>query len=386
MNTYKMRKKIIPYATQTIDDQDIKAVGRALKADYLTQGPLVEKFEEAVAEYCGSKYAVAVNSGTSALHLACLAAGISKGDEVITSPITFLASANCILYCGGKPVFADIQAETINIDPKEIEKNINARTKAIIPVHFAGNPCELEEIYSIAKKNDLFIIEDAAHALGATYRGAKIGSGKYSHMTILSFHAVKHITTGEGGMILTNNKELYEKMKRLRTHGITRNTKTAKNTGAWYYEMQSLGFNYRLTDIQCALGISQLKKLDRFLKRRRKIATMYNKAFASMGKIKVLKETAQAQSAWHLYVIQTAARGRVFKALREKGINVNVHYVPVYKQPYYQQLGYDSELCPRAEAYYEKAISIPMYPKMTDNELGFVIEVMEEMLGENIID
>lgn len=348
----------------------------------LTQGPKVEEFEQKVAEYCGSKYAVATNSGTSALHIACSAAGITVGDEVITSPITFVASSNCVLYCGGRPVFADVQPDTININPGEIKKKISSKTKAIIPIHFAGNPADLEEIHQIAKENDLFVIEDAAHALGAEYKGSKIGACKYSDMTILSFHAVKHITTGEGGMVLTNDEELRDRLVFYRSHGITRNRKYMKSTpGPWYYEMHRLGNNYRLTDIQSALGISQLKKLDQFVARRKEIADIYDCAFSGSKKIKRLAETTGARSARHLYVVEVPDRARVFNALREKEIIVNVHYIPVYKQPYYQANGYKNVCCPRAEAYYGKAMSIPMYPKMTDEQQKRVIALMNEAVN-----
>ncbi len=371
----------IPYATQWIDDDDIAAVVGALKSSNLTQGPLVTQFEKKMAAYCGAKYAVAVNSGTSALHIACLAAGISSGDEVITSPITFVASANCVLYCGGRPVFADVESDTINIAPKEIEKNITPNTKAVIPVHFAGNPCDLEAISAIAKKNDLFVIEDAAHALGAEYKGSKIGSCKYSDMTTLSFHAVKHITTGEGGMVLTNDEELYEKLKLFRSHGITRDDKyLTKNDGIWYYEMHELGLNYRITDIQSALGISQLKKIDNFITRRRQIAKKYDKAFADNAGIAVLPESAAAKSAYHLYPIMVKDRKSIFNKLREADIIVNVHYLPVYIQPYYQKLGYKAGCCPRAESYYQRAISIPMFPKLRDEEVDRVITTITGIL------
>ncbi len=378
--------KKIPYATQWIGEDDIKDVSEALRADYLTQGPRVAEFEKKVAEYCGAKYAVAVNSGTSALHAACFAAGISPGDEVITSPITFVASANCILYCGGKPVFADVQENTINIDPEEIAKKITKKTKAIIPVHFAGHPCDLEEIHAIAKRNDIIMIEDAAHAMGASYKESKIGSSRYSDMTILSFHAVKHITTGEGGMILTNKKDYYEKLLMFRSHGITRDTSklTNKKEDDWYYEMQLLGFNYRITDFQCALGIQQLRKLEDFIKKRREIVENYNNAFEIFEEITIPTEPSYVKSSWHLFTIRVReARKRIFKALREKGIGVNVHYIPVYWQPYYQKLGYKKGICPRAEKYYEQAITLPLYPRMKDTEIKYVIDMVKEAIKPN---
>lgn len=369
--------KKIPYATQWINDDDISEVVSALKSSYLTQGPKVAEFERKVAEYCGVKYAVAVNSGTAALHSACFAAGIKKDDEVITSPITFVATSNAVLYCGGKPVFSDIDDKTINIDPKEIKKNITSKTKAIIPVHFAGYPCDMEEVSVIAKNNNLVVIEDACHAIGSEYKGSKIGSCKYSDMTVLSFHAVKHMTTGEGGMVLTNNKDLYEKLLLFRTHGITRSTELLerKDEGPWYYEMHSLGFNYRITDFQCALGISQLKKLDQFINRRREIVEKYNEAFRDNNNLVIPVELNQVRSSWHLYVIRVKKDRRdIFNVLREAGVLVNVHYFPVYLQPYYQKLGYDNGQCPKAEQYYEQAITLPLFPKMRDEEVDYVIE------------
>jgi UDP-4-amino-4,6-dideoxy-N-acetyl-beta-L-altrosamine transaminase len=380
----KKLPKRIPYAMQWIEDDDIEAVVSALKSSNLTQGPLVEEFEKKVADYCGARYAVAVNSGTSALHIACLAADISDGDEVITSPITFVATPNSVLYCGGKPVFADVNEKTINIDPNEIKKKITKRTKAIIPVHFAGNPCDLAEIYQIAKENKLLIIEDAAHALGAEYQGSKIGSCKYSDMTVLSFHAVKHITTGEGGMALTNNEDLYEKLKFYRSHGITRDNKyLRKNDGIWYYEMHELGFNYRITDIQCALGSSQLSKIDGFIERRREIAQKYNEAFKSVENISVVGENSRANSSYHLYVITLDNRELVFCKMREANIIVNVHYIPVYLQPYYQRLGYKAGACPIAEKYYARALSLPMFPKLSLDEQLYVIDSVKRIVSEN---
>jgi len=268
-----IKKKTIPYGHQWIDNKDIKEVIKVLRSDWITQGPKVDEFEKAVAKYCGVRYAVAVSSGTAALHAAYAVAGIGPGDEVITTPLTFAAATNGIVYCGGKPVFADIQEDTLNIDPKEIEKKITKKTKAIAPVDFAGHPSDYDEILKIAKKYKLLIIEDAAHALGSEYKGKKIGS--FADMTILSFHPVKAITTGEGGMILTNNKDFYEKLKIFRHHGIVKKPEE----GGWYYEIENPGYNYRLTDFQCALGLSQLKKIDKFIKRRREIVEKYNYAF-----------------------------------------------------------------------------------------------------------
>ncbi|MCX5749168.1 MAG: UDP-4-amino-4,6-dideoxy-N-acetyl-beta-L-altrosamine transaminase [Candidatus Saganbacteria bacterium] len=371
----------IPYATQWIDDDDIDAVVKALKTSHLTQGPVVNEFEKQVALYCGAKYAVAVNSGTSALHAACFAAGIGKGDEVITSPITFVASANCVLYCGGKPVFADIQEDTVNVDPLSIEKHIGSRTKAIIPVHFAGHPCDMKEIKRIADKSSLMVIEDCCHALGAENEGSKIGSCKHSDMAVLSFHAVKHITTGEGGMVLTNNKDIYEKLLMFRTHGITRQQDKLErpDEGPWYYEMQMLGFNYRITDFQCALGISQLSKLEMFVKRRREIVKKYNGAFSGIDGLVIPVERANVKSAWHLYVLRLKNdRKLIFDRLKKAGIGVNTHYFPVYLQPYYQSIGYLSGLCPKAENYYSQAITLPLFPKMSDEDVETVIKEVKK--------
>jgi perosamine synthetase len=381
--------KQIPYATQWIEEDDILAVAEALRSSNLTQGPLVEEFEKHIAQYCGAKYAVAVNSGTSALHIACLAAGVSARDEVVTSANTFTASANCVLYCGGKPVFADIEPGTALIDPVDIRKKLTKKTKAIIPVHFAGQPADMEEISKIAKENNLKIIEDAAHAIGAKYRlkngqdWIKVGSCFHSDMTILSFHAVKQITTGEGGMVLTNDQNLYEKLVFFRSHGITRSIKYMKETeGLWYYEMHDLGFNYRLTDIQCALGTSQLKKLDKFIVRRKEIAKIYDDAFSEIEQIDFIKEKEGFDSSRHLYVILVENRKNIFNWLNaETNIQVNVHYIPVYFHPYYRRLGYEKGLCPLAEEYYSRAISIPMFPKLANDEVEYVIGKIKKVIA-----
>ncbi len=375
----------IPYGTQWIDEDDVEAVIDVLKSDYLTQGPKIEEFEEQVANYIGVRYAVAVSSGTAALHAACFAAGLSPGDEVITSPTTFAASANCVLYMGAKPVFADIDPKTYNIDPNEIKKKITAFTKAIIPVHFAGNPCNMDEILSIAKEHNLAVIEDGAHSIGATYKGKKIGS--ISGLTTLSFHPVKHITTGEGGMILTNEQNSYKKLSLFRTHGITRDEEFLhKNDGPWYYEQHILGYNYRLTDIQAALGISQLAKLGNSLERRKVLIRMYNEGFRSLKNIILPTENNDGLSAWHLYVIQLrlenleSSRKQIFDKLRSKNIGVNVHYIPVYYHPYYMKLGFSRGICPNAEKYYEQAITLPLHPKMTDDDIMYIINCVKEVV------
>jgi len=378
-------KEYIPYGRHYVDDDDIAEVVKVLKSDWLTTGPVVYRFEKAFASYVGSKYAVAVANGTAALHLACLAAGLCKDDELITSPITFVASANCALYCGAKPVFADIKADGSGlIDPGEIEKTVTDKTKIIIPVHYGGLPCDMEEIQKIALDNDLIVIEDACHALGATYKDSKIGDCKYSDMAVFSFHPVKHITTGEGGMITTNNKEFYDKLVMLRSHGITRDPDKLqkKDEGPWYYEMQMLGFNYRLTDIQCALGLSQLKKIDRFVARRREIAKMYDDAFAGSDCISGPVKYDDRESAYHLYTIRLNGkladkRKEVFENLRANGIGVQVHYIPVNQQPYYQRM-FDLGESQNAENYYNTIMSLPIYCGLDfNNSLEKIKKIVE---------
>lgn len=374
-------EKYIPYGRQCIEDDDIQAVIDVLQSDYLTTGPKIAEFEKCVADYVGAKYAVAVSNGTAALHIACLAAGIGPGDEVITTPITFAASANCVLYCGGTPVFADINPDTYNIDPEDIRKKITDKTKAIIPVHLAGQPCDMDAIHQIAEEYHLLVIEDGAHALGAEYKGKKIGA--LSDMTTFSFHPVKPITTGEGGMVLTNNEELYRRLSLFRSHGITRDSDLLlKNDGPWYYEQQFLGYNYRITDIQCALGISQMKKLDRFLERRRELVQRYNEAFAVCPDIVIPYQLEGVESGWHLYIIQVKNHDRrtVFEKLREAGIGVNVHYVPVYKHPYYQEHGYANVHCENAEELYDHMISLPLYPLLSNEEQDKVIEKVQRVI------
>ena len=369
----------IPYGRQSINEQDIEAVVNVLKSDYLTTGPKIAEFERKVADYTGAKYAVAIANGTAALHAACYAAGIGEGDEVITTPITFAASSNCVLYCGGTPVFADISPETYNISSVDIERKITSKTKAIIAVHFTGQPCEMDQIHEIADKHNLIVIEDGAHALGAVYKGKRVGT--LSDMTTFSFHPVKHITTGEGGMILTDNPKLYERLKLFRTHGITREENLlTKNDGPWYYEQRDLGFNYRITDIQCALGTSQMDRLPGFLEKRKKIAEQYNEAFAGNNQIQLPYQKEGCDNAWHLYVIRVknGNRKEVFEKLRAAGIGVNVHYIPVYQHPYYRSHGYAQVVCPNAEEYYKECISLPMYPDLKEEEQEYVIKKVLE--------
>lgn len=373
----KTGRKMIPYGRQTIEEDDIQAVVDVLRSDYLTTGPKIAEFEKMVAEYVGAKYAVAISNGTSALHAACFAAGIKPGDEVITTPLTFAASANCVLYCGGTPVFADVDPRTYNIDPEDIRRKITDRTKAIIAVHLAGQPCDMDEIHKIAEEHHLIVIEDGAHALGSVYKGRKVGS--MSDMTTFSFHPVKPITTGEGGMIVTDNEEFYQKMIRFRSHGITRDEKLmTRNDGPWFYQQLDLGFNYRITDIQCALGCSQMKKLDRFLTRRKEIVERYNEAFSNCKNIITPYQLPETESGWHLYIIQVrnCDRRKVFEQLRNEGIAVNVHYIPVYMHPYYQEHGYADVHCNNAEEVYSHIISLPLYPTLTKEEQEYVIKMV----------
>jgi UDP-4-amino-4,6-dideoxy-N-acetyl-beta-L-altrosamine transaminase/dTDP-4-dehydrorhamnose reductase len=392
----------IPYGRQWIDGKDIQTVAHTLCSERITQGPKIEEFENALAEYCGAQYAVAVNSGTSALHMACLASGVKYGDEVITSPITFVASANCAVYCGARPVFADIDVKTYNIAPEEIEKKITLQTRVIIPVHFTGQSCDMESIHSIVERKErefgskIFIVEDASHALGSIYKNRRVGSSFFSDMAVMSFHPVKHITTGEGGMIFTNDENLYKKLRIFRSHGITSDPgefvhkdlafqPSAANhqplLNPWYYEQVDLGYNYRITDIQCALGLSQLKKLEKFRKRRREIVNRYNEAFVSIESIQVPVESRDCDSNFHLYVLLLdfevigIQRAQFMNELRNRGIRTQVHYIPVHTQPYYQKrFATQWGDCPNAEQYYQKCLSIPLFPAMTESDVEMVID------------
>lgn len=385
----------ISYGRQSIDEEDIQAVTEVLKSDCLTQGAKIKEFEQKLCEFTGAQFGVAVNSGTSALHIACLAAGVQAGDEVITSPNSFVASANCAAYCGAKPVFADIDSKTHNISPKEIENKTTKKTKVIIPVHFAGQSCDMEAIRKIADAkgkiygHKIMVIEDAAHALGSRYKGKEVGSCQYSDMTVMSFHPVKHITTAEGGGVLTNDADLMKQLKRLRSHGITNDPDELMHDtpGPWYYEQQELGFNYRMTDVQCALGISQLTKLPGFIKRRRKIVNQYNDAFRESSSIEVPYEIVPGDANFHLYVIQVnfsninLSRSEMIIELKKRGITTQVHYIPIHTQPYYrryyQTAWGDYPVC---EEYYKKCLSIPLYPSLSDSDVQKVIGNIKELV------
>lgn len=374
----------IPYGKQWVDNDDIEAVVEVLKSDWLTCGPKVDEFERVIASYCNVKYAVAFSSGTSALHGAYFILGIKQGDEVITTPLTFSATSNGLVYCGGKPVFVDINPDTLNIDASKIEEKINPKTKTISIVDFAGQVCDFDAIKIIAKKHNLPIVEDAAHALGSEYRGKKVGS--LADLTILSFHPVKTITCGEGGMVLTNNQEFYEKLKTFRQHGIVKKPDIAP----WYYEIDNLGYNYRLTDIHCALGISQLKKIDKFIERRREIVAKYQRAFEDTPEIILIKEKSFSKAAWHIYPVQfdltklNITRLEIFEQLSERGIKCQVHYVLVHFIPFYQKtFGYKKGDFPMAEKYYERAITLPLFPKLTNEEVDYVIESVKEIIHAN---
>jgi perosamine synthetase len=379
-----IRETMINYGHQWIDETDVQAVDDVLRGDWLTTGPNVAAFEKAVCDYTGAKEAVVVNSGTAALHASTYAAEIHAGDEVIVTPLSFVASANCILYMGGKPVFADILPDTLNINPTEIEKKITPKTKAILVVDFAGLPCDHDKIYEIARKNNLMIIEDASHALGATYHGRKIGT--LQELTTLSFHPVKHITTAEGGMILTDDSGLASKMRSFRTHGIDIDFHKRGESNLWLYDVMTLGYNYRLPDTGCALGISQLKKLDAWLSRRRVIAEKYSSAFSEIPQIMTPKSPEDSEHAWHLYIIRLnleqlkVTRKEIFQALRAERIGVNVHYIPIPWLTLYQNLGYQKGNWPVTESIYERIISLPIFPAMQEKDIEDVIKAVQKVI------
>ena len=366
--------KIYGYGKQNITQEDIDTVIETLKSPYLTCGPKVKEFEKAICDYTGAKYCVAVNSATSGLHIAMMAAGVCAGDEVITSPMTFLASANCARFCGADVKFADVESDTANICPDEIEKHITSNTKAVVPVHFAGQSCDMEGVNkALPKDRKIYIIEDAAHAIGSEYKNTKVGSCKYSDMTVFSFHPVKTITTCEGGAVTTNDEELYKKLCAFRAHGMH---KDGDMTNDWRYEMRELGYNYRMTDVQASLGVSQLKRLDAFKKRRREIVDFYNK---NLG-LEHLKEKDFSNACFHLYPILVENRRDFYFKAREKGLNLQVHYIPVHTQPYYQELGYKWGDFPNAENYYNHCISLPLYPDLTDEDLEEIVKRVKELL------
>jgi len=376
-----MTQTMIPYGRQSVDDEDIQRVVEVLRSDWLTTGPVVEKFEEAVGDFVGAKHAVAVSSGTAGLHAAVAAAGITSGDEVIVPTMTFAATANAVVFQGGHPVFADVLPNTLLVDPTEVEAKITSKTKAIVAVDYAGQPCDYDALRAIADKHGLILIADACHSLGAEYKGRKVGT--LADLTVFSFHPVKHITTGEGGMIVTDNREYAEKMRRFRNHGISTDHRQRSGNGTWFYEMTDLGYNYRLTDFQCALGLSQLQKLPAWIERRREIAREYDLAFATLHAIKPLDTSADVTHAYHLYVVKLEgaqperSRVAVFEALRKEGIGVNVHYIPVHLHPFYRKhFGTRPGMYSVAEGAYERILSLPIFPSMKNREVKKVIEAV----------
>ncbi len=384
---YAVRGGKIYYGRQWIEEDDIEAVASVLRSDFITCGPKVEEMERKLEEYTGAKYAVAVSNGTAALHCACIAAGIGPGDEVITTPITFAASANCALYCGAKPVFADINSKTYNIDTESIRTHITDKTKAIVAVDFTGQAVEIDKIRAICDEYNLIFIEDAAHSIATKYNGKQVGS--LADMTTFSFHPVKTITAGEGGAILTNNDELYKKLVLAHTHGITHDEKLmvdVPHEGSWYYEQIFLGYNYRITDFQAALIVSQMNKLEKFAARRKEIVNMYNEAFSKIPEIIVQDEIPESDTCRHLYIIRldldklTCTRREFFDAMEAENIQPQIHYVPVYWFPYYQHLGYEKGLCPNAEEIYKGIMSIPLYPRMSDQDVRDVIHAVKKVV------
>jgi perosamine synthetase len=381
-----VRASLLPYGRQSVDEADIQAVVEVLRSDWLTTGPKVGEFEEAFAARVGATHAVSFSSGTAALHAAAFAAGLKAGDEAITTPMTFAATANCVLYQSAIPVFADISGDTLNLDPEQIAKSISPKTRAILPVDYAGHPADLTPIMEIAQGHGLIVIEDACHALGAEYGGRRVGS--IADMTVFSFHPVKHITTGEGGMVATNNAQFAETLRRFRNHGISSDARQRQSAGQWHYEMVLLGFNYRLPDIVCALGIQQLKRLDANLRRRREIAEQYTAAFREVPGVVLPAVRPGAIPAWHLYPIRldleklTADRAQVFRALRAENIGVSVHYIPVHLHPYYRdRFGFRAGDFPVAEDAYARLISLPMFHGMSDQDVSDVVEAVKKVVG-----
>jgi UDP-4-amino-4,6-dideoxy-N-acetyl-beta-L-altrosamine transaminase len=381
-----VRKTLLPYGHQSIDEADVQAVVATLRSDWLTTGPRIAEFEEAFASRTGARHAVSFSSGTAALHGAAFTAGLKAGDEAITSPLTFVATANCVLYQGAVPVFADVSPDTLNLDPEQAAVRVTPRTRAILPVDYAGHPADLAPTLDLAARHGLVVIEDASHALGAEYKGRQVGS--VAHMTVFSFHPVKHITTGEGGMVTTDNAKFAETLRRFRNHGISSDARQRQSAGQWHYEMVLLGFNYRLTDIACALGIQQLKKLEANLVRRRQIAARYTAAFCEIPEVIAPAVCRDANPAWHLYPIRLGRaqlrtdRGQVFQALRAENIGVNVHYIPVHRHPYYsERFGYRGGEYPVAEDAYERLISLPMFHGMSNQDVEDVIRAVEKVIS-----
>ncbi|HEY1659126.1 MAG TPA: UDP-4-amino-4,6-dideoxy-N-acetyl-beta-L-altrosamine transaminase [Candidatus Sulfotelmatobacter sp.] len=380
-----VRKTLLPYGHQSITEDDIAAVVNALRSDWLTTGPKVGEFEEVFAAEVGAKYAISFSSGTAALHAAAFAAGLKPGDEAITTPLTFAATANCILYQGATPVFADVNDDTLNLDQGKVAARISSRTRAILPVDYAGHPADMDSIQELAARHGCIVIEDASHALGAEYKDHRVGS--LADMTVFSFHPVKHLTTGEGGMVTTNRPDFAETLRRFRNHGISSEARQRQAEGQWFYEMVVLGFNYRLTDIACALGLSQLERLRQNLSRRREIATQYTSAFRDLEGITTPAVRENVNPAWHLYPIRlnleklTANRARIFRALRAENIGVNVHYIPVHLHPYYRdRFGYRGGEFPVAENAYERLISLPMFHGMSDQDVEDVVAAVGKIL------
>ena len=380
-----VRSTMLPYGRQSLGEDDIQAVVGSLRSGWLTTGPKVPEFEEAFAKTVGARFAVAVSSGTAALHAAAFAAGIGQADEVITTPMTFAATANCVRYQGGMVVFADVREDTLNLDPAKVEALVTPKTKAIITVDFAGQPSDMDDLNALASRHGLTVIEDAAHALGATYRGRQVGA--LADLTTFSLHPVKHITTGEGGMVTTDDPGMAARLRMFRTHGITTEFRQRETEGSWFYEMTELGYNYRLTDFQSALGLSQLSKLEEWVARRRAIAARYTTAFAAVPEIESPAVLQDRESAWHLYVIRLnldrlrVGRSELFRALRAENIGVNVHYIPVPWHPYYQSLGHKKGEWPVAEGAYERMISLPIFPGMTDRDVEDVIAAAEKVIA-----
>jgi UDP-4-amino-4,6-dideoxy-N-acetyl-beta-L-altrosamine transaminase len=387
---------MIPYGRQQILPEDIEQVVDVLTSDFITQGPKVPAFEEAIAKYCNTKHAFAVNSATSALHIANLALGVQSGDLVWTSPISFVASSNCALYCGAKVDFVDINKKTANICPEQLHKKLihakqnNVLPKVLIVVHMAGLSCEMERIYQLANEFNVNVIEDASHAIGGEYQGKKIGSCQYSDMVVFSFHPVKIITTAEGGMVLTNSSKYADKLSLLRSHGITKAPeKLSENKDQpWYYEQQSLGFNFRMTELQAALGLSQFPRLDSFIQQRQTIAKRYQKALSSLP-LTFQQQNSQSLSSYHLFIIQLTEsspinRKTLFNRLREAEIGVNVHYIPIHTQPYYQEMGFTLGDFPQAESYYEQCLSLPLYPDLSEKDFNYIVDTLTTLLSQKL--